>query len=75
MENLDNSIDWIEKSYTILKAKSDRNKTEKSVINKSVDFLANLYAYKRDKVRGKDLKAYDAFDAKYKEYDTLHGKF
>ena len=75
MENLDNSIDWIEKTYTVLKDKTDRNKVEKSVISKSVDFLANLYAYKRDRNRGKDLKAYDALDAKYKEFDALHGKF
>jgi hypothetical protein len=75
MDNLDNSIDWIEKTYTALKDKTDRNKVEKSVISKSVDFLANLYAYKRDRNRGKDLKAYDALDAKYKEFDALHGKF
>lgn len=74
-ENLDASIDWIEKTYTILKAKTDRNKVEKSVVNKSVDFLANLYAYKRDKLRGKDPKAFDALDTKYKEYDALHAKF
>ncbi|MEN9684351.1 MAG: hypothetical protein RLZZ28_137 [Bacteroidota bacterium] len=74
-ENLNLSIEWLEKSYTILKAKANRTNTEKSVINKDVDFLANLYGYKRDKVRGKDPKAFDAFDAKYKEYDALHGKF
>ncbi len=75
MDNLDLAIDWIEKSYNTLKNKSDKNKTEKSVANKSVDFLANLYAYKRDRVRGKDLKAFDAYDAKYKEFDAMHAKF
>lgn len=75
MDNLDMAIDWLEKSYTVLKSKSDKNKTEKSIANKSVDFLANLYAYKRDRVRGKDLKAFDAYDAKYKEFDALHAKF
>jgi hypothetical protein len=75
MENLDLSVEWLEKSYMILKDKSGRNATEKSVINKSVDFLANLYAYKRDRMRGKDAKAFDAFDTKYKEYDGLHAKF
>ena len=74
-ENLDVSIEWLENSYNILKNKATRNTTEKSVINKTVDFLANLYAYKRDKVRGKDAKAFDAYDAKYKEYDALHAKF
>ncbi len=75
MENLDKSLEWLEKAFTILKAKATRTSTEKNVINKSVDFLANLYAYKRDRNRGKDAKAFDAFDLKYKEYDELHGKF
>jgi hypothetical protein len=75
MENLDLSLEWLEKSFLILKEKPNRNNTEKSILNKSVDFLANLYGYKRDRVRGKDLKAMDAFEAKYKEYDALHGKF
>lgn len=74
-DNIDASIEWLAKSYNILKDKADRTAVEKSVINKSVDFLANLYGYKRDKVRGKDAKAYDAYDAKYKEFDALHGKF
>ncbi len=75
MENLNLSLEWLEKAYIILKAKPTRTSTEKNVINKSVDFLANLYGYKRDKVRGKDDKAYDAFEAKYKEYDGLHAKY
>lgn len=75
MDNLDMSVEWLEKSYTILKSKSTRTNTEKSVINKTVDFLANLYTYKRDRVRGKDAKAYDAYDAKFKEYDALHAKY
>lgn len=75
MDNLDLSIEWLEKSYSILKDKPTRDKTEKSVINKDVDFLANLYAYKRDRARGKDTKAYDTYDAKYKEFDALHSKF
>jgi hypothetical protein len=28
-----------------------------------------------NKVRGKDPKAFDAFEAKYKEFDALHGTF
>jgi hypothetical protein len=75
MENLDIALEWLEKSFVVLKDKSTRTGTEKSVINKDVDFLANLYAYKRDKARGKDDKAFDAYDAKYKEFDALHGKF
>ena len=75
MDNLDMSLQWLEKAYAILKDKATRTSTEKSVINKSVDFLANLYAYKRDKLRGKDPKAVDVLDAKYKEFDGLHGKY
>ena len=75
MDNLDTAIEWLEKSYAILKNKTTRTNTEKSVINKTVDFLANLYTYKRDRVRGKDLKAFDAYEAKFKEYDALHAKY
>lgn len=74
MENLDVSLEWLEKSFMILKDKANKSATEKNIQSKSVDFLANLYAYKRDRLKGKDPKAFDAFDAKYKEYDALHGK-
>lgn len=75
MENLNVSLEWLEKTYEILKDKSDRSTVEKAVINKTVDFLANLYAYKRDRARGKDLKAMDEYDAKYKVFDALHDKY
>lgn len=75
MKQVDQAIEWLEKSYTILKAKTNRTNNEKSVINRSVDWLANLYAYKRDKARGKDNAAFDAFEAKYKEFDAMHNKF
>ncbi|MDB5229904.1 MAG: tetratricopeptide repeat domain protein [Chitinophagaceae bacterium] len=71
----DQSINWMEKAYTTLKAKSTLERVEKSCLNKSVDFLANLYLWKRDKARGKDPKGYDAFDAKYKQFDSEHGKY
>ncbi len=74
-DNLDNAIEWLEKTIAIENAKKEKNSTDKSISNKSVDFLANMFAYKRDRVRGKDTKAFDAFDAKYKQYDVLHGKF
>lgn len=75
LENIDVAIDWLNKTYAILKDKSPRSNTEKGVINKSVDFLANLYSYKMNKVRGKDPKAFDALELKYKEFDALHGSF
>jgi hypothetical protein len=74
MDNLDVSLEWLEKSYTILKDKPQKTNTEKNITAKSVDFLANLYAYKRDRLKGKDQKAFEQYDAKYKMYDDLHGK-
>lgn len=68
----DASIEWLEKAFSILKDKATKTQSEKNCYNKSVDFLANLYSYKRDKARGKDPKAYDLFDAKFKLYDSLH---
>ena len=73
-ENLEASINWLEKSIDNLKGKTDLNRSEKMVFERSLDFLANLYEYKRDKVRGKDLKLFDAYDAKYKEYEGMHKK-
>jgi len=72
---MDQAIEWIEKAYNSLKDKQPRSQTEKNCLNKSVDFLANIYAYKRDKMKGKDPKAYDALDAKFKQYDALHDTF
>lgn len=69
------AIEWIEKSYTILKVKEKFTKSEKNVISRSVDFLATLYSYKRDKSRGKDQKTYDEYDAKFNAFDQLHDKY
>ena len=74
-DNIDVAIDWLNKTYVVLKDKNPRTNVEKGVLNKSVDFLANLYSYKMNKVRGKDTKAFDAFEVKYKEFDALHGTF
>ncbi|TDO25155.1 hypothetical protein [Sediminibacterium goheungense] len=74
-QQVDQAIEWLEKAYLLLKDKANRTNNEKSVINKSVDWLANLYSYKRDKVRGKDNAAFDKYEAKFKEYDAMHSKF
>jgi hypothetical protein len=82
-EMADGCISYIEKAYLILKDipnlnaattkdLTEKEKVERSCLRKSVDFLANMYAVKRDKAAGKDPKAYDAYDAKYKLYDGLH---
>ena len=75
MTKVDAAIEWIEKSYNKLKEKDKYTKPEKNVISRSVDFLATLYGYKRDKSRGKDQKAYDDYDAKYNFFDKLHDKY
>ena len=54
-------------------AKGERE--EKRVARQSVDILATLYDYKRNKARGKDQKAYDEYDAKFNIYDKLHEKY
>jgi hypothetical protein len=69
------SIEWLEKGYNVLKAKQTREKNESSSLNRSVDYLANLYLWKRDKSRGTNTKDYDAFDAKYKVFDSEHDKY
>ena len=74
-EAADSSVIWLEKEYQILKDKKDRSKEENNCLNKSVDYLSNIFMFKRDKARGKDVKAFDEFDAKFKLYDDLHGKF
>ncbi len=72
---VDAAIEWIEKSYNNLKEKEKFNKSEKNVMSRSVDFLATLYGYKRDRSRGKDQKAFDDYDAKYNFFDKLHDKY
>ena len=74
-ENVDAAIEWIDKAYNVIKDKEKLERSEKNVALRSVDFLATLYAYKRDKARGKDQKAFDEFDAKFSIYDNLHDKY
>ena len=72
----DQSIEWLEKAYTILKAKENREKSETSSLTKSVDFLANIYLWKRDKCKGKlPATDYDKYDTKFKLYDGEHDKY
>ena len=71
----DSSIVWLETEIALLKGKADKVREEKNCLNKSVDYLANIFSYKREKARGKDLKAYDLYDEKFKLYDNLHDSF
>ena len=74
-EKVDGAIEWIEKAYSVLKDKQKLERSEKNVAARSVDFLATLYSYKRDKARGKDQKASDEYDAKFNAFDKLHDKY
>jgi hypothetical protein len=74
-ESVDAAIEWIDKAYNVIKDKEKLERGEKNVASRSVDFLATLYAYKRDKARGKDQKVFDEFDAKFNIYDQLHDKY
>jgi hypothetical protein len=69
----DKGITWMEYAHTALSAKENPDRSEKPVINKTVDYLANLYLWKRDKSKGNNAE-YDKYDALYKKYDALHGK-
>jgi hypothetical protein len=71
---VDQAIEWIENAFVIINAKETINKTEKNVGLRSVDFLATLYAAKRDKNRANQ-KLYDELDAKFNKYDQLHDSF
>ena len=74
-ESVDAAIEWIDKAFNVIKDKEKLERSEKNVALRSVDFLATLYAYKRDKARGKDQKVFDEFDAKFNIYDQLHDKY
>jgi len=74
-EKVDAAIEWIEKAFSVIKDKEKLDRSEKNVASRSVDFLATLYGFKRDKTRGKDQKASDEYDAKYNAYDKLHDKY
>lgn len=75
LEVANKAVEWLEKGYTVLKAKKTREKTESVSLNRCVDYIANLYAWKRDKSRGVNPKDYDAFDAKFQFYDGEHDKY
>ena len=76
MSYADTSSQWLTKAYTALKAKTDRSKTETVSLNRTVDYLANVYYWQRDqtKVNGNN-KDYDKFDALYKKYDAEHNTY
>ncbi|HMZ46009.1 MAG TPA: hypothetical protein PKG56_04490 [Chitinophagaceae bacterium] len=75
LETLDSCVVWLEIAYNNLKNGNMEDRTTLNCIKNSVKWLANAFMYKREKVKGKDTKAYDAYDAKYNEYDKLYEKY
>ena len=71
---IDNGIEWLEKAYTALKDKAEKTKTEKTSFKNAVKFLGLFYELKRDKVKGKDPKAYENFEIKSKQYYEVYDK-
>lgn len=72
----DTASEWLEKAYPVLKAKTERSKSETASLNRAVDYLANIYFWKREqtKTNGQS-KDYDKYDALYKKYDAEHNSF
>jgi hypothetical protein len=75
----DSAIVWLERGYNVMKAKTDRDKIESNSLNHSVDYLANLYMWKREQTKASNSatasKDYDEYDAKFKQFDAEHDKY
>ena len=72
----DSAIIWLERGYEVLKAKTNREKVDANSLNHTVDYLANLYMWKRDQTKGTaSAKDYDKYDAKFQQYDAEHDKY
>jgi hypothetical protein len=76
MAYADTAAQWLEKAYTILKAKQDRTRNETTSLNRTVDYLANIYIWERDQTKTNgNPKDYDKYDALYKKYDAEHNMY
>ncbi len=71
----DSAIIWFTNSYNILKAKTDIDKREKSLLLNDVKDLANIYQWKEDKARGVTPKDVDKYEALYKQFDAETDKY
>jgi hypothetical protein len=72
---VDDAVKYLTSAYDALKAKTTRTKNETNCLSRAVDWLANLYAWKRDKARGVKPQDVDKYDALYKQFDAEHGKY
>ncbi|SFQ16448.1 hypothetical protein [Parafilimonas terrae] len=72
----DSSAQWLEKAFTVLSAKQDRERLETANLNHTVNYLAQIYLWKRDRTKFDGNSAdYDKYDALYKKYDELFNTF
>lgn len=69
---VDESLEWMLKCYNVLKDKADKSHNDKIVYAKSIDFIANLYQFKRDNIKSKDPKLFNQYDALFKKFDAAH---
>lgn len=67
----DRAIDPLEKAYKQLDEKIDKSKIEKNSETTSAKFLAAIYAWRRDKAKGKAAE-YDMYDKKMQFYDKKY---
>jgi hypothetical protein len=76
MAYADTASQWLEKAYPALKDKQDRTRPETASLNRTVDYLANIYYWERDqtKVNG-NTGDFDKYDALYKKYDAEHNSY
>ncbi len=72
---VDSAIVWLTKAYDALKSASSRDKIESATLNKTVDMLAIMYGWKRDKSKVKAPKDFDKYDKLYKKFDSEHSKY
>jgi len=72
----DSSALWLEKAFTVLSAKEGRERNETANLNRTVNFLSQIYGWKRDRTKVDGNNAdYDKYDALYKKYDALYNTF
>lgn len=65
----DKSIEWLEKAYNQMDAKTDKSRVEQNSIKSAARLLTVLYEYKRERAKGNNA-LYDKYDAKFKNYET-----
>jgi len=76
MKYADTAAQWLEKSYAVLKEKQNRTRSETASLNRTVDYLANIYYWQRDQTKTNgNSKDYDKYDALYKKYDAEHNTY